>query len=139
MNSTAEIELLMNTALEIAQNQLEQNGGFFPFGLSIAFDHDDDDDEVDLLEASPDDEDAEIDEEEALDALVEVLGEARGDIRAGAVAFDAVIDDDWDAITVLVQHITGESVDVQLPYRTVGGERMWGEPEQTEGTLQIWS
>jgi len=110
---TAEIDMLTATAIEIATDHLTKSGSFFPFGLSIAADHEDDDDEIDLLEASS--EEGEINEEEAVDGLVEHFGDNRDDFRAVAVVFDAEMDDEWDAITVLIAHAGAEPIDVQAP------------------------
>jgi hypothetical protein len=67
-----------------------------------------------------------------------MFGENRDEFRAVAIVFDAELDEEWDAITVLVAHASGETVDVQLPYRISGRKRVYGELEETEGSLEVW-
>jgi hypothetical protein len=133
-----DIDMLSATAVELATEQIEKDGEFFPFALAIAIDHDDDDDEIDVIEAGAEEEGAEIGAEDAMDSLVAHFSENRDTFRAVAIVFDAEMDEEWDAITVLVAHSSGKSVDVQAPYRTSGRKRIWGEIEQSDGSLEIW-
>jgi len=129
--------MLFETGIELAREQLEaDDGDLFPFGLSVEVDQDEDDDEVNLHEASSDE--GEINSEDALDGLLEMFGENRDEFRAVAIVFDAELDEEWDAITVLVAHASGETVDVQLPYRISGRKRVYGELEESEGSLEVW-
>ena len=133
-----DIDMLSATAVELATEQIEKDGEFFPFALAIAIDHDDDDDEIDVIEAGAEEEGAEIGAEDAMDSLVAHFSENRDTFRAVAIVFDAEMDEEWDAITVLVAHSTGKYVDVQAPYRISGRKRIWGEIEQSDGSLEIW-
>jgi hypothetical protein len=133
-----DIDMLSATAIELATDQIEKDGEFFPFALAISIDHDDDDDEIDVIEAGAEEEGTEIAAEDAMDSLLEHFGENRDNFRAVAIVFDAEMDDEWDAITVLIAHSSGKKVDVQAPYRISGRKRVWGEVEQTDGSLEIW-
>lgn len=129
--------MLFETGIELAREQLEaEDQDLFPFGLSVEVDQDEDDDEINLHEASS--EEGEINSEDALDGLLEMFGENRDEFRAVAIVFDAELDEEWDAITVLVAHASGETVDVQLPYRISGRKRVYGELEESEGSLEVW-
>jgi hypothetical protein len=129
--------MLFETGIELAREQLEADDqDLFPFGLSVEVDQDEDDDEINLHEASS--EEGEINSEDALDGLLEMFGENRDEFRAVAIVFDAELDEEWDAITVLVAHASGETVDVQLPYRISGRKRVYGELEESEGSLEVW-
>lgn len=132
-----EIASLRAAAIEIATATIAEHGRFFPFALTIARDAADDE-EFDLLEVEPEEGD-ELGEEDALNGLVEHLTEEGDNLRAVAVVFDAEMDDEWDAITVLLAHFDGQVLDVQAPYRVSGTKRLFGEVEETEGSLEIWS
>jgi len=140
MNSPIdEMSALQAAAIEIATATIEEHGTFFPFALTIGRNAADDDD-FDLLEVEPDEDndDDELGAEDALNGLVEHLTDESDSFRAVAVVFDAEMDDEWDAITVLLTHLDGQAIDVQAPYRTAGRKRVFGEIEQTEGSLEIW-
>jgi hypothetical protein len=137
MNSPSdEISALQAAAIEIATATIAEHGSFFPFGLTIGRNAADDE-EFDLLEVEPEEGD-ELGEEDALNGLIEHLTEESDNLRAVAVVFDTEMDDEWDAITVLLGHLDGQVLDVQAPYRTSGTKRIFGELEQTEGSLEIW-
>jgi hypothetical protein len=130
------MEMLAATALEIATSQLEDEGQLFPFGLSIDAGQSPDDDDLNLHE--PESEDDEFTSEDAMDGLLELFSETRDEYEAVALVFDAEMDEEWDAITVLIAHSSGDTIDVQKPYRISGRKRVWGEVEYSDGTLEVW-
>ncbi|MDM4763854.1 hypothetical protein QT381_12630 [Galbitalea sp. SE-J8] len=140
-----EIQQLLDTALDRATTSLEEDGGFFPFALAIEADRPDDDDELAMLEAGPDVEEleegdeVEMDEEEAVEALLEAIRETSASYRAVAIVFDSVADDEWDAVSVLLAHRDGAPVDAVLPYRVSGRKRVFADLEQEPGSLDVWS
>jgi hypothetical protein len=130
----AEAEELLNTVLPFAEQQVEQEGGFLPYGAALTDEDDvvfvggvDDDD--DSSGDTPEDEDAEIDEDARLEAVREALraGAQRGDYLATAVIFDVTIttaeseDDDseeeTDAIAVELDTVGGFCAMTFLPYK----------------------
>ncbi|MFT4123738.1 MAG: hypothetical protein QM635_07900 [Microbacteriaceae bacterium] len=138
-----ELRQLLDTALDRARTALDDEGAFFPFALAIESSRAVDDDEIAVLEASADDDEhgepVEIDEEEAVEALLAALQETGEDFRAVAIAFDSVVDEEWDGVTVLLAHRDGLPVDAVLPYRIAGARRVYAEVERNPGTLEVWS
>jgi hypothetical protein len=143
--ATHELQQLLETALDRAIAELDENDGFLPFALAVEADRAHDDDEIAMLEASPDTDDleegeeVEIDEEEAVEALIAALQENAASFRAVALVFDSVADEEWDAVSVLLAHRDGNPIDAALPYRLRAGKRVYAELEQEPGSLQVWS
>ena len=138
MADTTDLETLGDTAIERAQELLSENGGFEPFALAIESDQPEADAEIALIEVSGEDGDP-VPADESLPVLIETLGEGRDGFRAVVIAFESELDDGRDALAFLLQHESGAGLDLYLPYRTVGDEIHYSEPEQQEPTLAIWT
>jgi hypothetical protein len=136
--ATTELDELYSTGLELAKEKLAEDGRFYPFGLAIGVDRPEGDDEVDVLEVGTEEEDGEVDEEDAFNGLVAAFDESKDSFRAVAIVFDATVDEEWDAITVLAAHVQGEMTDVQLPYRVSGSKRVFADLEQAAGSFELW-
>lgn len=134
-----DIQLLVDASVEYAQQSLEERGLLNPIAVALSSDPDDDPEEVSLFEPDPEPEGDEQ-AQEALEGLEEHLRQNRDSFRAGALAFfvPAEEGEEWDAITILIEHSDGTAVDLQIPHRETENERELGELESYEGTLDIW-
>lgn len=132
----ADIQMLLDACVEYAQGALEERGMFPPVAVALGNEPDEDgDDEISLFEPDPEP-DGEEQVQEAIEGLEEHLTSNRHDYRAAAIAFDVAGEDgDWDAITVLVSHSDGTTVDIQVPYK----DNEFGEVSTFVGTMQVWS
>ncbi|NUP74712.1 MAG: hypothetical protein HOQ07_08710 [Sinomonas sp.] len=125
-----ELHDVLGTALAMAQEQLEKNGGFLPFGVTLA-----DDGELRLVLVAPpepeggaegeggldggleDELDGELDAEQMLADVVELLRQSREGIRAVAFASDVLLPDHGcDGVHAAAEHRDGGLLAAVLPY-----------------------
>jgi nucleotide-binding universal stress UspA family protein len=134
-----DIQLLVDAAVDYAQQSLENRGLLIPIAVALSSDPDEDPEEVSLFEPDPEPEGDEQ-AQEALEGLEEHLRTNRANFRAAALSFFVTADEgeEWDAITILIAHSDGTAVDLQIPHRETETERELGELESYEGTLDIW-
>jgi hypothetical protein len=135
-----ELHDVLGTALGMAQEHLEQNGGFLPFGVTLA-----DDGELRLVLVTPpepaagagegdefdgDGLDGDYDAEAMLDDLVELLRQGREDIRALAIASDVTLPEHGsDGIHAAAEHRTGGLMAAILPYEMTAAGYVYGDVE----------
>lgn len=115
-DSATDLENLLGTGISAAQEQLQRNGGFLPFALTVQ-----NDGEVRLVAVSPADAaegtDADFDADAMVSDLQAVLRQNRDDFRAAAVVCDVqLVEDDSDAIHVATEHRDGSLFAAVLPY-----------------------
>lgn len=115
-DSATDLENLLGTGISAAQEQLQRNGGFLPFALTVQ-----NDGEVRLVAVSPADAvegtDADFDADAMIGDLHAVLRQNRDDFRAAAVVCDVqLVEDDSDAIHVATEHRDGSVFAAVLPY-----------------------
>ncbi|MFD5278626.1 hypothetical protein ACFWIX_13830 [Pseudarthrobacter sp. NPDC058362] len=115
-DSATDLENLLGTGISAAQEQLQRNGGFLPFALTVQ-----NDGELRLVAVSPADAaegtDADFDADAMISDLQTVLRQNRGDFRAAAVVCDVqLVEDDSDAIHVATEHSDGSVFAAILPY-----------------------
>jgi hypothetical protein len=133
-----ELHDVLGTALGMAQEHLEQNGGFLPFGVTLS-----DDGELRLVLVTPPEPDAGqgaegegdefegvYDAEAMLDDLVELLRQGREDIRALAIASDVTLPEHGsDGIHAAAEHRTGGLMAAVLPYEMTATGYVYGDVE----------
>ncbi|MFJ6027811.1 hypothetical protein ACIQCN_10150 [Pseudarthrobacter sp. NPDC092424] len=115
-DSATDLENLLGTGISAAQEQLQRNGGFLPFALTVQ-----NDGEVRLVAVSPADApegtDADFDADVMISDLQAVLRQNRSGFRAAAVVCDVqLVEDDSDAIHVATEHSDGSVFAAVLPY-----------------------
>jgi len=115
-----ELRETLGTALGTAQEHLQQNGGFFPFGITLNTD-----DELRIVMIAPGepDENGEVDAGQMLTDIQNLLRQGRDDFKAVAVVTDVSLPDHGtDGIHGAAEHRDGEVRAAIIPYTpTVDG------------------
>ncbi|MCH6471735.1 hypothetical protein [Sinomonas terrae] len=126
-----ELHDVLGTALGMAQEHLEQNGGFLPFAVTM-----DDDGELRLVLVTPPspetegDLEGDYDAEAMLDDLVELLKQGRENIRALAIASDVTLPENGtDGIHAAAEHRDGGLLAAVLPYEMTATGYVYGDVE----------
>jgi hypothetical protein len=140
-DSTAtDLENLLGTGVSAAQEQLQRNGGFLPFALTVQ-----NDGEVRLVAVShadaADDPDADFDADAMISDLHTLLRQNRDDFRAAAIVCDILlVEEDSDAIHVAAEHRDGSVFAAVLPYAANTATRTWefGELGADTNEPAIW-
>jgi hypothetical protein len=140
-DSTAtDLENLLGTGISAAQEQLQRNGGFLPFALTVQ-----NDGEVRLVAVSPADaeegSDGDFDADAMISDLTALLRQNRDDFRAAAVVCDILlVEEDSDAIHVATEHRDGPVFAAVLPYSADAATRTWefGELAADASEPAIW-
>jgi hypothetical protein len=111
-----EMDSLLEALLSVAQQALEKRGEFYPVGAAV-----DSDGQIRLVAADVDGEHPES--LAVIEGLYAGLGKqaAAGEIRGAAVCADVLItppgqSNKTDAISVSIEHVDGDPVEVLLPY-----------------------
>lgn len=138
--TATDLENLLGTGVSAAQEQLERNGGFLPFALTVQ-----NDGEVRLVAVSPADspagEDADFDADAMISDLHALLRQNRDDFRAAAVVCDIMLlEEDSDAISVATEHRDGAVFAAVLPYAANQATHTWEFGELAADTNEpvIW-
>ncbi|TLM81222.1 hypothetical protein FDW83_17160 [Pseudarthrobacter sp. NamE2] len=138
--TATDLENLLGTGISAAQEQLERNGGFLPFALTVQ-----NDGEVRLVAVSPADApegtDADFDADTMISDLQALLRQIRADFRAAAVVCDILlVEEDSDAIHVAAEHRDGSVFAAVLPYaaNTAGRTFEFGELGADDNEATIW-
>lgn len=140
-DSTAtDLENLLGTGVSAAQEQLQRNGGFLPFALTVQ-----NDGEVRLVAVSPadapDGSDGDFDADAMIGDLQALLRQNRADFRAAAVVCDILlVEEDSDAIHVAAEHRDGAVFAAVLPYSANADTKTWefGELGADASEPAIW-
>jgi hypothetical protein len=138
--SRPDLDALLNALLPFAQQMLKKHGEFFPFGASMTQDG------AITLAGSYDGKEHPS-PQEVIAWLVNTLkGQASaGQIKAAGICFDVRVvppqqHEKVDAIQVSLEHISGEAIDVFLPYRKGFFDKItYGELFASSGTSRIFS
>jgi hypothetical protein len=138
--TATDLENLLGTGVSAAQEQLQRNGGFMPFALTVQ-----NDGEVRLVAVSPADAaegtDADFDADAMISDLQALLRQNRDDFRAAAVVCDILlVEEDSDAIHVAAEHRDGSVFAAVLPYAANPATRTWefGELGADTNEPSIW-
>jgi hypothetical protein len=138
--TATDLENLLGTGVSAAREQLERNGGFLPFALTVQ-----NDGEVRLVAVSPaeapEGSDADFDADAMIGDLQALLRQNRGDFRAAAVVCDIMlVEEDSDAIYVAAEHSDGSVFAAVLPYSADASGRTWhfGELGADQSEPAIW-
>lgn len=109
-----ELREALGTGLGTAQEHIQQNGGFFPFGITLS-----DDGELRIVMVTPGepDEDGDVDAGQMLADLHELLRQGRDDFRAVAIVSDVSLPDHGsDGIHGTAEHRDGGVRAAIIPY-----------------------
>ena len=125
------MDALLRFLLPAARREIDEAGGFLPFGASMAVDG-----QVELL--GPADGEDPIDEQ--LDTLRALARERRDHLVALGVCSDVTLSrgDFPEAIRVELEHRDGEPVTWLQPYRNTDEELAWGERVSGPGERRTW-
>ncbi|WP_415855567.1 hypothetical protein [Sinomonas sp. G460-2] len=142
-----ELHDVLGTALAMAQEQLEKNGGFLPFGVTLA-----DDGELRLVLVAPpepeggtegggDDElDGDLDAEAMLADVIELLRQGREGCRAIAFASDVTLPEHGsDGIHAAAEHRDGGLIAAILPYEMTAGGYVYSAVEPDGHDAQVFT
>lgn len=138
--TATDLENLLGTGVSAAQEQLQRNGGFLPFALTVQ-----NDGEVRLVAVSPadaaEDSDGDFDADAMISDLTALLRQNRDDFRAAAIVCDILlVEDDSDAIHVAAEHRDGSVFAAVLPYSANAGTQTWefGELAADTNEPAVW-
>ncbi|MGO4145855.1 hypothetical protein AB4Y77_12300 [Paenarthrobacter sp. YAF11_1] len=109
-----ELRETLGTALGTAQEHIQQNGGFFPFGITLS-----NDGELRIVMIAPGepDENGDVDAGQMLTDVHDLLCQGRDDYRAVAVVSDVSLPDHGsDGIHGAAEHRNGEVLAAIIPY-----------------------
>lgn len=109
-----ELRETLGTALGTAQEHIQQNGGFFPFGITLS-----NDGELRIVMIAPGepDENGDVDAGQMLTDVHDLLRQGRDDYRAVAVVSDVSLPDHGsDGIHGAAEHRNGEVLAAIIPY-----------------------
>ena len=132
-DQSAQLREVLGTALGIAQEHLEQNGGFLPFGVTLA-----DDGELRLVLVTPPEPDAEgeLDAESMMEDVLELLRQGRDGYQAVAFASDVSLPEHGaggsDGIHAAAEHRDGGLMAAVVPY-TLTAEGYVFSPLEPDG------
>lgn len=132
-----ELRETLGTALGTAQEHIQQNGGFFPFGVTLS-----NDDELRLVMIAPGepDENGDVDAGQMLADIQGLLCQGRDEFKAVAVVSDVNLPDHGsDGIHGAAEHRDGEVRAAIIPYvPTVDGFAFSAmEPDTHEPSIWV--
>ncbi|SKB66859.1 hypothetical protein SAMN05660916_02018 [Arthrobacter sp. 31Cvi3.1E] len=132
-----ELRETLGTGLGTAQEHLQQNGGFFPFGITLGSDG-----ELRIVMVTPGepDEDGQVDAGQMLTDLHELLRQGRDEYRAVAIVSDVSLPEHGsDGIHGAAEHRDGAVLAAIIPY-VPGAERFTFaamEPDTHEPSIWV--
>ena len=123
-----DLDGLLDSALNMAEERLAEAGEFFPFGLVVTRDG-----ATEVVAAPP------VDAERAQQLGYQAIGAMKAEIRAAVMVTDVRIPETGgDAVEVFLEHIEGVALGVLEPYRIVAGEIIAGQLEAHSEQRRIW-
>ena len=125
------MDALLRFLLPAARREVDESGGFLPFGATMAPDG-----EVELLGPA----DAEDSPQEQLDTLRALARERRDHLLAAGICSDVSVPRGSfpEAIRVELEHRDGEPITWLQPYRNTDDELAWGEQVSLPGARRTW-
>ena len=135
-----ELDALFNTLLPFAQTMLREHGEFYPFGAIMTSSG-----EIRHVGAKMEDDDHPL-SQPLIDLLTETFKNQakKGELRAAGICYDVVTvplgkDQKRDAVCCCLEHYSGETVDVFVPYvKVADGEIQYGETFAAKRTGQFF-
>lgn len=106
----SDLDRLLNTALQFADEMLRRHGEFYPYGAAITREG-----EEQVFAADPG-ETEDPNPSEVLSSLVNGMSAEANDLRAAALVSD-VTSEKTDAVMVHLEHADSMAITVVLPYR----------------------
>jgi len=127
-----DMDLLLSTALDVAQRQLADKGALAPFGV-VADDHG-----IALRGIAPG---GAADTVEVLDELYDGIRLERSDLRGAAVVIDVRLPSGSDAVQVHVEHADPQApaLVLALPYAGAGDDLTYGSLAAAADRPRIWT
>jgi hypothetical protein len=110
----SDLDRLLNTVLQFADEMLRRHGEFYPYGAAITRDG-----EEQVFAADPGEAD-DPNPSEVLTSLVSGMSAEANDLRAAALVSD-VTSTKTDAVMVHLEHADSMAITVVLPYRFAAG------------------
>ncbi|WP_054815489.1 hypothetical protein [Nocardia arizonensis] len=124
----ADIDELLDVALDMAEKRLSERGEFFPFSVVVERNGDR---QVIVSDADS--------AQRAHELNFEAVALMRTRIRAAALAVDVRIPETGsDGIEVHLEHVDGPAMRVLEPYRVAGGSVVAGDLEGFTAERRIW-
>ncbi|ASN19012.1 MULTISPECIES: hypothetical protein [Micrococcaceae] len=131
-----ELRETLGTALGTAQEHIQQNGGFFPFGITLS-----NDGELRIVMIAPGepDENGDVDAGQMLTDVHDLLRQGRDDYRAVAVVSDVSLPDHGsDGIHGAAEHRNGEVLAAIIPYTPTAEGFAFSAMEPDTHEPSIW-
>ncbi|MGF6834504.1 hypothetical protein QF015_002687 [Paenarthrobacter sp. TE4293] len=131
-----ELRETLGTALGTAQEHIQQNGGFFPFGVTLS-----NDGELRIVMIAPGepDEDGNVDAGQMLTDVHELLRQGRDEFRAIAVVSDVSLPDHGsDGIHGAAEHRNGDVLAAIIPYSPTAEGFAFSAMEPDTHEPSIW-
>ncbi|MET4542354.1 MULTISPECIES: hypothetical protein [Micrococcaceae] len=131
-----ELRETLGTALGTAQEHIQQNGGFFPFGITLS-----NDGELRIVMIAPGepDENGDVDAGQMLTDVHDLLRQGRDDYRAVAVVSDVSLPDHGsDGIHGAAEHRNGEVLAAIIPYAPTAEGFTFSAMEPDTHEPSIW-
>jgi hypothetical protein len=137
-DAKSECEQLMNSALPLAKQMLQEHGEFFPFGLAL-------NSKGKVVAVAPYDQREHPTSEDFIGQLKQLFNaQAKaGEFRATALIYDATVQTpksgvNTDAIAVALDHRDNYSVVVFVPYRLERNQLTLGEMFAQQGAGEVF-
>ncbi|MCD4853526.1 hypothetical protein LN996_22120 [Arthrobacter sp. AK01] len=131
-----ELRETLGTALGTAQEHLQQNGGFFPFGVTLS-----EDGELRIVMIAPGepDENGDVDAGQMLSDIQDLLRQGRDEFRAIAVVSDVSLPDHGsDGIHGAAEHRNGDVLAAIIPYSPTAEGFAFNAMEPDTHEPSIW-
>ncbi|MDR6986331.1 hypothetical protein J2Y66_000801 [Paenarthrobacter nitroguajacolicus] len=131
-----ELRETLGTALGTAQEHIQQNGGFFPFGVTLS-----NDGELRIVMIAPGepDEDGNVDAGQMLTDVHALLRQGRDEFRAIAVVSDVSLPDHGsDGIHGAAEHRNGDVLAAIIPYSPTAEGFAFSAMEPDTHEPSIW-
>ncbi|MFJ5957630.1 hypothetical protein ACIQC5_16935 [Paenarthrobacter sp. NPDC092416] len=131
-----ELQDALSAALGTAQEHLEQNAGFLPFGITVA-----EDGEIRIVFVTPGelDSDGHVDTEAMMADVVELLRQGRDGYRAIAIAQDVTLPEHGsDGISAGAEHRNGDLLAAVVPYAQTANGLTFGQLESDTNEPVVW-
>ncbi|SDX09245.1 hypothetical protein SAMN04487912_10759 [Arthrobacter sp. cf158] len=131
-----ELRETLGTGLGTAQEHIQQNGGFFPFGITLS-----NDGELRIVMVTPGepDEDGQVDAGQMLADLHELIRQGRDDFRAIAIVSDVTLPEHGsDGIHGAAEHRDGGVRAAIIPYVPAADGLTFAAMEPDTHEPSIW-